>query len=70
MSIFRRTEPRRIPVPARPVRRAAQVSPMDNTRAVLSPEPGVPMGSIGQLCEPSLDPCGAGPISSEKGARP
>jgi hypothetical protein len=61
MNIFRRTEPRR-PAPG-------HVTPLDNTRPLLSPEPGPPQGSMsGPVC-PEFDPCGAPAIGTRKGGR-
>lgn len=57
MSIFRRTEPRRLPPP---------VTPMANTVPDLSPEP--PLRDE-HWVEPEFDPTGAPAISIKKGQR-
>lgn len=57
MSIFRRTEPRRLPPP---------VTPMANTVPDLSPEP--PLRDE-HWVEPEFDPAGAPAISIKKGQR-
>jgi hypothetical protein len=60
MNPFRRAEPRRLPPP---------VTPLANTTAILSPEPGPVHGSMSGPVRPEFDPCGAPAIGSKKGDR-
>jgi hypothetical protein len=73
MSIFRRTGPRPEPrIPAPPLSafwsgNVRRVTPLDNTRPVLSPDPGLPERSMSGPVRPEFDPCGAPPLKRTGG---
>ena len=74
MNIFRRPQPQpeRLPAPVLSAfwsRAGGRVTPLDNTASNLSPEPGVPLGSVGMVCDERFDPCGAPAIGSKKGSQ-